>query len=172
MDLPLISFDRRYLAIYLNDHRAGAIGGYELAKRARSSNRGNELGDYLDQLIGEMEHEQAQLESIMELLEVDIDRAKQVLAWSGEKLGRLKFNGELTTYSPLSRLVEIEGLYLGVSGKHSMWTNLQRTMGEHLRRFGLEDLIDEAESQQDRLEDLRLDYAPDVLGDYTEAVAE
>lgn len=170
MDLPLISLDRRYLAIYLNDHRAGSLGGYELAKRSHSSNQGNPLGDYLEQLIEQMEHERNQLDAVLELLEVDIDRAKGALAWGGEKLGRLKFNGELTSYSPLSRLVELEGLYLGVGGKRSMWTNLQRAMGEHLRRFDLEGLISQAEEQQARLEELRLDYAPEVLGDYTEAV--
>lgn len=34
-----------------------------------------------------------------------------------EKLGRLKPNGQLHGYSPLSRVIELEGLYLGISGK-------------------------------------------------------
>lgn len=162
----MISLDRRYLAIYLNDHLAGSTGGYELAKRCLSSNRGSDLGDYLQQLLGELEDERDRLRKMMEHLGVDEDRVKQAAAWGGEKLGRLKLNGELTSYSPLSRLVEIEGLYLGVLGKHSMWLNLQRTMGEHLRRFDLEDLIEQAKSQRDQLEELRLQLAPEVLGDY------
>ena len=35
-------------------------------------------------------------------------RAKDGAAWVAEKLGRLKTNGQLTGYSPLSRLVELE----------------------------------------------------------------
>ena len=39
-----------------------------------------------------------------------------VAGWVAEKAGRLKLNGSLLTYSPLSRLVELEGLSLGVEG--------------------------------------------------------
>ena len=43
-----------------------------------------------------------------------------------EKAGRLKMNGELFEYSPLSRLVEFEGLTLGVTGKLSLWKVLEQ----------------------------------------------
>ena len=36
--------------------------------------------------------------------------SKNAGAWALEKVGRLKLNGELTSYSPLSRVVELEGL--------------------------------------------------------------
>ena len=38
--------------------------------------------------------------------------------------GRLKPNGQLTGYSPLSRLVELEGLSLGITGKLGLWRAL------------------------------------------------
>ena len=39
--------------------------------------------------------------------------------------GRLKPNGQLTGYSPLSRVVELEGLALGITGKLALWKALR-----------------------------------------------
>ena len=43
------------------------------------------------------------------------DRLKVAGAWAGEKAGRLKLNGHLTGYSPQSRVIELEGLVVGVT---------------------------------------------------------
>ena len=37
--------------------------------------------------------------------------------WVAEKAGRLKLNGRVLSYSLLSRLVELEGLIMGITGK-------------------------------------------------------
>jgi hypothetical protein len=42
-----------------------------------------------------------------------------------EKAGRLKPNGQIRGYSPLSRIVELEALTLGVTGKLSLWRYLR-----------------------------------------------
>ena len=42
----------------------------------------------------------------------------------GEKLGRLKPNEQLSGYSPLSRVLELEMLRSGVEGKHALWNSL------------------------------------------------
>jgi len=57
----------------------------------------------------------------MSKLGVDRDPLKVTLAWAGEKVGRLKFNGRLRGYAPLSRVLELEGLIAGVSGKLALW---------------------------------------------------
>ena len=46
----------------------------------------------------------------MEDLGFDSDTMKDLGGWALEKVGRLKLNGQLTGYSPLSRVVELEGL--------------------------------------------------------------
>jgi hypothetical protein len=153
----------RYLAIYLQDHLAGATGGLNLARRAAGANEGTELGAHLDAIADEIAEDEERLRAIMDHLDVQPDRLKVGGAWVGEKLGRLKLNGQITTYSPLSRLVELEGLYVGITGKLSLWRNLERAMGERLVQFGLQDLIARAESQRDRVETLRLEVAGDVL---------
>jgi hypothetical protein len=42
---------RRLLAIYLNDHLAGATVGVELTRRAARENTGSELGVFLREVL-------------------------------------------------------------------------------------------------------------------------
>lgn len=156
-------FERRYIAIYLNDHLAGATGGYALVRRSRANNEGSEVGEYLEELSEQIGEDRERLREIMRFLEIGEDRLKQAAAWSGEKAGRFKLNGELTAQSPLSTLVELEGLYLGVTGKLSLWRNLQRAIGERLDRFDLPGLIGRAEAQLREIDGFRLELAAEVL---------
>jgi hypothetical protein len=148
----------KYLPIYLNDHYAGSTAGVELAKRAAKNNRGNaEFGPPLDALASEIDEDRNTLKRIMDRLDVSEDRIKATLFWMGEKVGRLKPNGELLQFSPLSRLVEIEGLLTGVSGKLSLWRTLMELapMDDRLDERELEVLADRAEDQLLRLHALR-----------------
>jgi hypothetical protein len=113
------------LAIYMRDHRAGATGGGNLARRAAEENEGTPFGQFLAGLADEIEEDTGILEQIMSRFEVTPDLLKNAGANVGEKLGRLKPNGQLTGYSPLSRVLEIEGLRAGVQGKLSLWQSLR-----------------------------------------------
>ena len=44
--------------------------------------------------------------------------------WLGEKAGRLKLNGRLFEYSPLSRVVELESLTLAGTARQLLWRSL------------------------------------------------
>lgn len=46
---------------------------------------------------------------------------KTGMAFAAERLGRLKFNGRLRGYPPLSRFVELEFLTVGLQGKKQLW---------------------------------------------------
>ena len=109
--------DTKLLGIYLNDHLAGSAVGVELAKRAAASNEGTPARRFPRGLAEEIEAERDALKAIMDHLGVAENRVKMPIAWTAEKLGRLKPNGQLTGYSPLSRLVELEGLALGRDGE-------------------------------------------------------
>jgi hypothetical protein len=141
----------KLLAIYLNDHLAGATVGVELARRAAGANEGTPLGDTLEQLAAEIAEDRDALQRVMSQLGVGEDRVKVAAAWAAEKFGRLKLNGQLTGYSPLSRLVELEGLHVGISGKLELWRMLKTTSEARLRSFDLDELIKRAESQRRRL---------------------
>jgi hypothetical protein len=151
------------LAIYLNDHLAGATGALELAKRAAGSNRGTELGTFLARLRDEIAEDRASLVEAMRRLDVGRDRTKIAAGWAAEKAGRLKLNGRLIGYSPLSRVVELEALALGVGGKLACWRTLDALANERLRDVGLPELIERAERQRDELERFRLEAAREAL---------
>ena len=138
-----------YLSTYLQDHRAGAEGGVGLAARLRDENLGTPYEDFLTRLAQEIEQDTATLESIMERFDIDRSVLKTAGAKIGETLGRLKPNEHLTSYSPLSRVQELEMLRAGVQGKLSMWDALYEISDrdDRLDREGLLGLIDRAESQ-------------------------
>jgi hypothetical protein len=147
----------KYLSVYLNDHLAGATVGVELSKRAASSNDGTDYGAFLSELSHEIAEDRASLERLMERFEISKDRVKTTGAYIAEKVGRLKPNAHLTSYSPLSRVVELEGLKLGVAGKLSMWESLLEVaeQDERLDAEELATLVERAEAQLRGLEEHR-----------------
>jgi hypothetical protein len=151
------------LAIYLNDHLAGATVGVELVKRAAGSNEDNEYGAALAVLAREIEEDRDALLRLLDELGFSKDHFKVTGGWIAEKLGRLKLNGSLLGYSPLSRLIELEGLNLGVTGKLALWTNVRASLGDRVGDVDLVELAERARSQQERLEDLRSRAAAEAL---------
>ena len=153
----------KYLAIYLNDHLAGSTVGLDLVKRARGSNGGTPYEEVLATLEEEIAEDRSTLREMMSKLGVREDPVKRAGAWTAEKLGRLKLNGQITGYSPLSRLVELEFLYLGITGKLSMWKSLQAAKGERLAGVDLAAMAKRAESQRRRIQTARLRAAEETL---------
>jgi hypothetical protein len=154
----------KLLSIYLNDHLAGSTIGIELVRRTCSRNKGTPLGDYLERLTSEIQSDRETLERLMAELGMRRDRLKAFGAWAAEKVGRLKLNGQLTGYSPLSRFLELESLYLGITGKRELWRALQRTFGNDVAGFDFEELGRQAERQAAEVEKHRLEVAEAALG--------
>jgi hypothetical protein len=148
----------RLLAIYLNDHLAGSTGALELARRARSANRDTPFEDAFDRLATEIAEDRDALLDVMRRLEVARDPVKEAAGWLAEKAGRLKLNGRLTGYSPLSRVLELEILALGVEGKRALWRALREVAARDARLEGvdLDALLRRAERQRRLLEQQRL----------------
>lgn len=146
----------RLLSIYLNDHLAGSAAGVELARRTRASNRDEpEFGAPLAEVCAEIEADRETLRELMDRLGVHRDPLKPVAARIGEKLGRLKPNGQVRGYSPLSRVVELEGLTLGITGKMQLWRALERSL-DSVEGFDFEQLAERAQAQRTTVEQLRL----------------
>ena len=152
-----------HLAIYLRDHHAGATAGVELARRAAGSNEGTAYGEELERIAVEIAEDKRTLERVMEELGVSVDPIKDRAAWVAEKVGRLKPNGSLIGYSPLSRVIEIEGLALGVTGKLALWESLRTVVGTAIDGVDLDRLAERAADQRDRLEGLRRSAVSEAL---------
>jgi hypothetical protein len=145
---------QKLLNIYLADHLAGAVVGQELAKRCLSSNTGSELGSFLTSFLEELDEDRSTLERVIDTVGGQPDRLKLRAAWLSEKAGRLKLNGQLRGYSDLSRVVELEGLSIGVHGKASMWAALKSVAenDSRLESFDFDALESRARRQQEQLE--------------------
>jgi hypothetical protein len=147
----------KYLGIYLNDHLAGATGIVELLRRARSRDPESELGQFLTGLEVEILEDRRVLLRIMAALGVRPDPVKRAAAWAAEKAGRLKLNGHLLSPSPLSPLIELEALSLGIEGKLLLWLALAELPGdEPLAPGTLAGLIERAEGQRSSVERYRV----------------
>jgi len=100
----------------------------------------------------------------MEALGVGRDRLKPAGAWIAEKLGRLKPNGQLRGYSPLSRMVELEGLYIGISGKARLWYVLEASVAERVPELDFKALGERADRQRTEVEGLQAKAAELAFG--------
>ena len=156
----------RLLEIYLADHLAGSAAGVALARRTAQSNAGTALGDVLRRLSIEIEDDRRTLQAIVAELGFRESKAKDTLAWVGEKVARLKLNGQLRGYSPLSRILELEALSVGVAGKLAMWQSLESVpdLSEQLSGFDLDQLTERARRQQAEIEEQRTTAARGTFG--------
>lgn len=143
--------DLELLAIYLQDHHAAGVAGVRLARRVGSRARG---GHDLARVANEIAEDLRTLERIMSDLGVDARRSKDTIATVAGWVGRLKPNGRLVGRSPLSDLLELETLVVGINGKQALWHSLATVpavAGEELER-----LLVRAEDQKRRVEAERL----------------
>lgn len=147
-----------YLDIYLNDQLALGVAWRELARRSARSNRGTDVGIALERVAIGIAEDVETFRGIMKALRVRVSRVKPGLAWGAERLGRLKPNGRLRAYSPLSRFEELEFLTMGIDGKKQLWVTLHDLAGVAARLPGTDfaELIRRAQQQRDELEPHRV----------------
>lgn len=157
--------NKRFMRIYLNDHLAGATVGRGLARRMTRAGQHPDESARLEKVCREIAEDGRALRQIMRRLGVRIDPIKAGVGWVGEKVGRLKLNGRMLRRSPLSDVVELEAMSVGVSGKLAGWTLLRElaTTTDELDSRELERLIGRAEGQLVVLEKIRLRVGAAVL---------
>jgi hypothetical protein len=129
-----------YLAIYLRDHHAAGSAGARIAERIAA-----EGGVELARIAGEIADDLRTLEDVMRSAGVEPSRVKDASAIALEHLGRLKPNGHLRRRSPLSDVVELETLLVGINGKAALWTSLAEALPDSA--FDFEVLLERAERQ-------------------------
>ncbi len=163
--LPTSGPEPALLGIYLNDHLAGSAGGVALAQRLRDSHGETAAAADLAWLAEQVAEDRATLIKLMEQLGIPRTKYKEPAAWLAEKVGRLKPNGHLLSRSPLSSVVELEAMRLGVEGKAAGWRSL-RTLAEKDSRLD-QDLIGNlqvrAREQAERLEHLHARAAAEAF---------
>jgi hypothetical protein len=158
--------DDRLLRIYMNDQLALGVVWREVARRAERNNRETELGEVLARVADAIGEDVKTFERIMERLGIPKSRVKPALAVVAERVGRLKLNGRLVQYSPLSRFAELDFLAIGIDGKKLLWANLRDLagLGTRLPDVDFDHLIERAARQRADLEPFRSRSGREALG--------
>ncbi|NIH86984.1 hypothetical protein [Amycolatopsis granulosa] len=143
-----------YLAIYLNDQLALGVGWRELARRAAGNNRATDAGEALSRVATGIAEDVDTFRSIMDHLGVRQNPLKTAAVFGAERIARLKPNGRLLSYSPLSRFLELEVLAMGIDGKKQLWTTLrdQADLSDRVPGVDFDELIERAAHQRETLE--------------------
>ena len=157
---------RNLLEIYLHDHIAASVGGRELVRRIERRERQSAIGAQLRALRADIEADGQCLREITEAMGIS-PRApfKAGAAWLLQQLGRLKLNGRFVRHSPLSLLLELEGLQMAVRGKRALWQTLSELgrVDPRLESFDLARLIARADDQLERIQSLHERAARDTF---------
>ena len=146
------------LAVYLNDHLAGAAAGIELAEKLRDNNQGTELGRVMVALHHDIAQDRDALEELMRHLDLERHPVKETAGWVLEKVSRLRLNPATTGSADLTRMQEAEALSLGIEGKLSLWLALKEAAAAdpRLAAADYDRLIERARGQRRTLEPHRL----------------
>lgn len=147
--------DQGQLATYLNDHLAGSMAGRDLAEKIASDNEGAELGSFMAGVLTAIEEDRATLEDVMARVGVERTIVKQAAGRLAERLSRLRMHRTVTGDPSLSRLLELEALILGVTGKLALWQTLRELAPREpgLAGMDFEGLIGRAREQLRGLEE-------------------
>jgi hypothetical protein len=145
------------LRIYMNDQLALGIVWREVAKRAARENAGSDAGKALAEVAQAISEDVHTFEAMMRRLGLRRNILKSSLAVAAERAGRLKLNGSLWSYSPLSRFSELEFLIMGIEGKKQLWATLSdlAALSSRLPDVDFAQLIARAEAQRGALEPYR-----------------
>ncbi|MEV7443130.1 hypothetical protein AB0O22_18635 [Streptomyces sp. NPDC091204] len=154
-----------FLTVYLNDHLVGSGAGVRLAGRIAKRHRHMEAGPDLARIADQVEEDQQSLRGIMRDLDVPVRRVHEFVGRIGETAGRLKPNGRLVRRSPLSDVVELEAMLLGVEGKAACWRALRELAAtdDRLDAPDLDRLLARADAQVRTLDGLRRRRAAEVF---------
>lgn len=161
----------RRLRIYLNDHLAVLRLARELASRSHRNNRGSAYGGSLEAFIRELDRQRAALLAAADRLGVRRAAYKDAAAWAAERAGRLKLNGRLLGYSPLSRLEELEGLLALSRGARSGWAALRELQDPRLAGVDLDGLAGAMHARERDLERFVSEVARAAVGGRSDARA-
>ncbi|HUQ55296.1 SRPBCC family protein [Lentzea sp.] len=143
------------LGIYLNDHLAGATAGTELARRISRTH------PELRVLADDLDADRKELLDFMREVGVESRPHKAAMGWLSEKAGRLKLNGRVLSRSPLSDVLELEGLRIVIEAKSAMWRTLRKLQSFDDER--LERLAGRAAGQAELVDQYRVRQVPQAF---------
>jgi hypothetical protein len=116
--------------IYLDDHHALLVAGRQLVTRMLGSARDPALEAFLRDLVRVLDDDLESVRSRLAAAGGSPSRAKAGLGALAERVGRLKPNGALLRPSPLTRLLELDGIRLLLESNRSLWRALEHASAD------------------------------------------
>lgn len=159
-----------HLDRYLRTHLAGSSAGVDLFDRA-ARKMPEPMSVQIRAIQRELVQERDQLRAMMQALGVVENPVFNTLARAGERLGRLKPNGDLLHRTTMTDLVELETMCVALAGKQSGWEALLAIVEDEprLQRAELERLLAQAKDQQRTVRRLHAEAAARALGQHQTA---
>ena len=157
---------RKELAVYLQDHYAGAVAAIEMLEHLIKTHAGKPLERFFRKLCADIRLDRRQLRNVMTVLGFQESTVRDTGAWMAEKLARTKLgfsNGKTVGL----RLVEsLEILQLGITGKRLLWRAMSAAIKSSpvLQQSDFTALERRAMKQLERVEAKRLEAARATFG--------
>jgi broad specificity phosphatase PhoE len=149
---------------YLTDHMAGSLSASDLARRGAKNNAGA-VAQFFGDLSREIEIDRRTLEQIAIRVDAQASPLKQAAAIAAERLSRFKIDHRMSGSGELSLLLELELLYLGIQGKHTLWRTLEVLADPRLAEFDFGKLQGRADEQLAAVEERRLAIVRSALAE-------
>jgi len=152
------------LSTYLQDHLAGSVHAVGLLEFMRDEHPREPLGRFARALLVEIEADRDVLRNLADRIGSGSSGPKELSAWFGERLSRLKLHHH--TADGLGTFEALEFLELGIGGKLALWRALGAAAPRNSRLQGIdfEHLAARAELQQYQVEARRLEAAQAAFG--------
>jgi hypothetical protein len=112
---------RKELAVYLQDHYAGAVAAIEMLEHLVKNHAGNPLERFFIKLHADIRSDRRQLRNVMTILGFQKSTVRDTGAWMAEKLARTKLGFSDGKTVGLCLVESLEILQLGISGKRALW---------------------------------------------------
>lgn len=149
------------LAVYLQDHAAGAGAALDLLDHLIGSHEGTADEAFFAGLRSEIVEDKAVLDKLLARLDSAESTLRNLGSRLGKKAARSKFLLEGPGHGQLRRFEALEILSLGIEGKRGLWQALAEVAGgiDTLRETDFAALIGRAERQRGEKETRRLAVA-------------
>jgi hypothetical protein len=153
------------LAVYLNDHLAGAVAALELLSHIEERHPNTGAARLVVELRPAITEDVQALKDLMQRAGVVESRPRQAAAWISAKLAELKVRLDDRSDGSLSLFESLEALSLGIGGKQVLWDALAAAAvaAPTLQATDYARLKQRAEDQRRRVERQRLDAAAAAL---------
>jgi hypothetical protein len=152
---------RKELAVYLQDHYAGAVAAIEMLDHLIKIHAGKPLERFFSKLHADIRSDRKQLRNTMTVLGFQKSTVRDTGAWMAEKLARTKLGFSNGKTVGLCLVESLEILQLGISGKRALWRVLSAVSKNSrvLRQTDFIALERRAMKQIERVEAKRLEAA-------------